>query len=173
MPLATCPECQRHVKVGEATCPFCNVTLPLDMSSRVQYRPPDPRRFGRAALVSFSAVIASATAACGSDDGSSEDVGQKQGQGDGTGGMTTAEAGVPGAGGFVGTGGEVGQPVYGIPVDPPMEPMPQPEYGVSIDFDAQAPGDNPVSDAGADADNNTNPGPLPTPVYGIPIDRSK
>jgi hypothetical protein len=86
---------------------------------------------------------------------------------------------------MVGAGGEVGQPVYGIPVDPPIEPMPQPEYGVAIDWDAEAPDANqPVpTDAGVNTDASSDAsdgspvdgsgGAVNTPVYGIPIDQEK
>jgi hypothetical protein len=75
-----------------------------------------------------------------------------------------------GAGGVstAGTGGQLAQPVYGIPVDEPDAGtnIGQPEYGVPIDFDASAPE---PADAGADPDG----GPQVQPVYGIPIDPSE
>jgi hypothetical protein len=206
MPLATCPECLRHVKVGEVSCPFCEAALPADLSSRVQNRPIDSRRFGRAALVSFSAVLASSASACGSDDDSPDQIQQKQGP-DGAGGSQASGGRSSGASGgssggdagmgvggqfagtggqFAGTGGQVGTPVYGAPIDPPWEPMPQPEYGVANDWDAEAPG--PPDDAhrtdSGDGESNTggcngivavkpDGGEIcnvPVPVYGIAVE---
>jgi hypothetical protein len=165
MSLATCPECRRHVKVTETACPFCNVTLPSDMAARVQHRPPNRSRFGRAALVSFSAVVATSAVACGSDE---DDTGSDQnGQHGGGAGGEAADGGPGGAastggssvGGTAGasvggSGGQIAQPVYGIPIDYPDANIGQPEYGVPIDVDASTPG------AGGSAQ----------PVYGIAID---
>jgi hypothetical protein len=174
MPLATCPECSRHVKVTESRCPFCESELPRDLAGRVLYRPPHPGRFGRAALVTFGAALTAASSlGCSSDSDDTRD--DKYGQGEagttGTGGGATAtDAGaLGGSGGAAGAstggfGGDVSQPVYGIPVEAGDPNIGQPEYGVPIDFDAGDPGAiNPVD--GGDGDDMGA-----QPVYGLPAD---
>jgi len=62
MHLAPCPQCLRHVRVDASTCPFCEGALALDAT------PPalPTRRLGRAAMVAFGTVVATAAAAaCG------------------------------------------------------------------------------------------------------------
>jgi hypothetical protein len=53
-----CPGCSRHIKRGDAICPFCGATASVDIGPRRILA----RRLSRAAL--FAAV--GATAACGS-----------------------------------------------------------------------------------------------------------
>lgn len=68
--LVPCPDCDRHVRIIEAVCPFCGETLPASLRNRVA--PPLPtQRLGRAARFAFGAVAAGAlaTTACSSDDG--------------------------------------------------------------------------------------------------------
>jgi hypothetical protein len=50
-PLAPCPSCKRHVRVGVASCPFCATTL-----SALRARNSLPRALTRAAI--FSAALA-------------------------------------------------------------------------------------------------------------------
>ena len=50
-PLAPCPSCQRHVRVGAASCPFCATTLPALRARNIV-----PRALTRAAI--FSAALA-------------------------------------------------------------------------------------------------------------------
>ena len=197
MPLATCPHCARHVKTTESTCPFCESTLPTDLAARAQYRPANPNRFGRAALVTFGAALAAGTTACSSDDDATgggigqQSVGGSAGSGGGntdggadeggaaSGGVGGSTAGSGGMGGNTagsggasigGGGGEVAQPVYGIPVDPDPDPnIGQPEYGVPIDYDAGTPAPNPV-DAGGETNDPPEGGPNIQPVNGLPTD---
>jgi hypothetical protein len=62
--LCPCPGCSRHVRVSDATCPFCSATL--DASFRASPRPVAPSvRLSRAALVAFGSGTLSLAAACG------------------------------------------------------------------------------------------------------------
>ena len=72
--LVPCPGCNRHVRNSEASCPFCDRELDLARSPA----PAVPTtRIGRAALFTFSATLAGATAlaACGGESESNDDGG--------------------------------------------------------------------------------------------------
>ncbi|HYQ00226.1 MAG TPA: hypothetical protein VER96_16230 [Polyangiaceae bacterium] len=57
--LVPCPECNRHVRVSETACPFCETALDLAATPE----PVLPReRLSRAATLAFGATFASATA---------------------------------------------------------------------------------------------------------------
>ena len=60
--LVPCPACDRHVRVSEATCPFCTAPLPVDLARRAV--PAAPRRLGRAAAFTFG-LVALGTPSCG------------------------------------------------------------------------------------------------------------
>jgi len=65
--LVPCPECNRHVRVSETACPFCETALDLAGTPE----PVLPReRLSRAATLAFGATLASATAlaACSGTD---------------------------------------------------------------------------------------------------------
>lgn len=103
--LVPCPNCQRHVRQSESTCPFCQMALSLDHIPL----PELPRsRLGRAATFAFGATLVGATTllACG---GESE---TKEGGG-GAGGKAGASSGGTSAGQAQGGTG-IG-PVYGAP----------------------------------------------------------
>lgn len=60
MALRPCPSCARHVRISEATCPFCAVTLGVYEAPPVR----EPvRPTSRAALVFFGAAATVATVA--------------------------------------------------------------------------------------------------------------
>ena len=109
--LVPCPECSRHVRASEATCPFCAV--PLDLAGTPEPQLPKTR-LGRAATFAFGATLvsASALAACSGSD-------ETPGSG-GSGGTTAtagsggAAAGTAGANNLGGTGGGA-MAVYGAP----------------------------------------------------------
>lgn len=91
--LAPCPQCLRHVRVDASTCPFCEGALALDAT------PPalPTRRLGRAAMVAFGTVVATAAAAaCGNGrppaDGASA---ASSTSGDGTGSTTATTTAEP------------------------------------------------------------------------------
>jgi hypothetical protein len=64
--LAGCPACARHVRVDEASCPFCGTSLPEAFHVRPVPRAP-PGRLSRAALYALGAAgTVSASIACGS-----------------------------------------------------------------------------------------------------------
>jgi hypothetical protein len=92
--LVPCPSCQRHVRAGEGSCPFCAVSLELAAM-------PPPRlprsRLGRAATFAFGATIAGLTSLSACSDGEDDD-------GSGGGAGVTGSGGASGAGGS-GTGG--------------------------------------------------------------------
>jgi hypothetical protein len=100
--LVPCPECNRHIRVTEAACPFC--ALPLDLAATPE--PQLPRaRLSRAATLAFGATLVSATAlaACSSD----SDGGGK--------GPSGGAAGMAGAAGAAQAGAGTVGPVYGAP----------------------------------------------------------
>lgn len=57
--LVPCAGCGRHVKAGEAACPFCG-----GAPSEPIARPLPSARLGRAATFAFGAALAAATAGC-------------------------------------------------------------------------------------------------------------
>lgn len=67
--LIPCPGCQRHVRMGDAACPFCGVSVRSSTASRTVSRPSAGLK--RAALFALSATVAAS--ACGSE---SEDSGK-------------------------------------------------------------------------------------------------
>ena len=68
--LAPCSGCSRHVRVTEASCPFCGEALPLGYGTRLVARQRPEGRLGRAAKFAFGAAVAGAIAStgCGGDD---------------------------------------------------------------------------------------------------------
>ena len=108
--LLPCPECQRHVRKTEASCPFCGEALSL------AHLPPavlPTRRLGRAATFAFGASVVGATALVGCSDGDDSGGGQAVygAPAAGIGGMNVG--GAPN-GGNLNQGGSA-QPVYGAP----------------------------------------------------------
>ena len=102
--LIPCPNCNRHVRQAEQSCPFCNAELSLAHVPQPQL----PRsRLGRAATFAFGASIVGAATltGCSSTDDS------KEGKG-GSAGMSTG-----GSAGHAGqaSGGTGITPVYGAP----------------------------------------------------------
>ncbi len=57
MPFVPCPSCRRHVRAGDAACPFCSEALPASL----QAVPAATQRLGRGALFAFAVSVA----ACG------------------------------------------------------------------------------------------------------------
>jgi hypothetical protein len=124
MSLLACPECDRHIRLSEATCPFCDADVGAAAASFAP-RPIPTERMSRAAMMAFAAASLGA-AACGGDTTSSPgnlpltDAGP-DGANMGVGGMPAYGAppptgGIGGAGGVApSTGGQLGMPVYGAP----------------------------------------------------------
>jgi|HubBroStandDraft_2_1064218.scaffolds.fasta_scaffold130833_1 hypothetical protein len=80
-----CPVCSRHVKGGDATCPFCGATASIEISPK----PTVAARLSRAALFAAGAVGAAvATASCGSMYGGPPGTHVENGSGDSTGSET-------------------------------------------------------------------------------------
>jgi hypothetical protein len=123
-----CPDCSRHVRVHEMSCPFCGASLSLTQ----QPSTPSPLpRLARAAALALSAALASATvlASCG---GRHRPTGGGKGGSAGSSGRTGTggSAGKAGSGGSAGVGGGgvgglagagglgVGIPIYGASPPP-------------------------------------------------------
>ena len=118
--LLPCPECQRHVRKTEASCPFCGEALSL------AHLPPavlPTRRLSRAATFAFGASVVGATVlvGCSSDDDSGGTVTHYGAPPAGMGGKGAGGSAVYGAppsgatnGGNLNQGGSA-QPVYGAP----------------------------------------------------------
>jgi hypothetical protein len=95
--LHPCPECQRHIRKTESTCPFCGESVSLGhLPAHVLPR----KRMGRAATFAFGATVVGATAIVSCSDGSDVDNG-------------VAVYGAPPAAGAGGSFG--GSAVYGAP----------------------------------------------------------
>ena len=113
--LVPCPECQRHVRKTEASCPFCGEALSL---SHLPPRVLPTRRLGRAATFAFGAGVVGATALIGCSDGSDDGgvVAVYGAPAAGMGGMNAGSGGKTdgGSGGSLSQGGSA-QPVYGAP----------------------------------------------------------
>ena len=62
--LRPCPGCSRHVRVSDATCPFCGVALGASFGAAPVPVSPSVR-LSRAALVAFGTGTLSLAAACG------------------------------------------------------------------------------------------------------------
>jgi hypothetical protein len=102
--LEPCPGCQRHVKIDEPRCPFCETALG-EHFGQLPARAMPTKRLGRAALFAFgvgatSPLIASCAADHKDDDekqndGGADDEGDGEGDGD---------------------DGNI-QPAYGLPAD--------------------------------------------------------
>src|SRR5438093_9085548 len=103
-PLVVCPECSRHLRPSEPTCPFCNADV-RDAISKMPRRAIPTERLGRTALMAFAA--ANLGIACGSEVVTPV-YGAPYVPPDGA-------AGYGGAGGSAGAGGFVGNPHYGSP----------------------------------------------------------
>jgi hypothetical protein len=58
-PLLLCSGCQRHVKIGSSSCPFCQCNLAATHFRAVEAPLPDTRGWKRAALFSFGAALSS------------------------------------------------------------------------------------------------------------------
>ena len=64
-PLFPCPACTRHVRVSEAVCPFCQVSLSDEFRAQSAPRPPTGR-LGRAALSALGAGTIVLASSCSS-----------------------------------------------------------------------------------------------------------
>jgi hypothetical protein len=99
LPLVPCAACQRHIRVSEALCPFCGVSL--GAAERAVKPPTLPRkRIGSLAVVAFrTTALGAVIAACGANTGEPTD--------DNPDGGADAGAGSSGIGGSnaTGTGG--------------------------------------------------------------------
>lgn len=171
-PLVLCPECQRHLRSNETTCPFCGADV-RDAMSHLAPRAIPMERLGRTALLAFAAANLG-VAACGGEVGAPApgpmpmphygappyDAAFNTG-GAGTGGTPSTggsgsggrvfTGGAPSAGGF-NTGGII--PPYGIP---PLPPEPPSAGGSSSSGGAP--------NAGTGGDANTG-GEMGIPIYG-------
>jgi hypothetical protein len=123
MNLHPCPECQRHVKSDERTCPFCATELSSGELSSPETSAParatqdsriKGRRLGRAALFAMGGLAV----ACGgraedTESDSDLDRGDGDGEWDGDGDSDGFSAGGGATGGWVGSGGVYGAPPAG------------------------------------------------------------
>lgn len=125
--LTPCPQCQRHVRNTDTTCPFCEQAL---TRSGFPARPLPRARLGRAATFAFGATLLSTTAfiGCGGESqskkggGAGTSSGGNASGGNASGG--TASGGVASGGTLFGggsgelTGGTGVVPPYGSPPVP-------------------------------------------------------
>jgi hypothetical protein len=93
--LSPCPSCNRHVRVEETACPFCNGALPA--RPRDQMPATARPRLSRAALFTAGATLLGAAACSSSSNNTDAGAG-------GTGG--THQDGAAGTGGHGGSGGQ-------------------------------------------------------------------
>lgn len=160
--LLPCPGCARHVRAGEAQCPFCLASI----GDATAPAPPTPiARLGRSATFAFGAAVAatiqvtgcsSPTTPGGTDSGIREDAGAVDAQ------MAESDAGAEPV-----DGGPA--PLYG---GPPTDSGPEGvDAGSGSDVDGgggPAPAYGaPPSDAGPMAQEDAGGGG-PVPLYGAP-----
>ena len=135
--LPPCPDCQRHVRKTETSCPFCGQALALsDLPAAVLPR----SRLGRAATFAFGATLASATAlvACG---------GESEGKKESAGGTASG-----GAGAGQSPGGTGIAPPYGVPAGGTENDTGGTGFGVGLVYGAPS-----VSDGGDSGDGGVPP----------------
>jgi hypothetical protein len=103
--LTPCPECQRHVRKTETSCPFCGQALSL---SHLPTPALPGSRLGRAATFAFGATLIGATSlvGCGGESEGKKDRGSGGASGGTMPGSTTA-GDSPGGAGIA--------PLYGAP----------------------------------------------------------
>lgn len=114
-PLVPCPECARHVRASETSCPFCRASLE---ASRVSDPLLPTERLGRASLLGFQGLVraglvaatSSALLACSDVEGGAAPVPP---YGLPAVGGTTSSGGVGGAGGSTDNGGAAGESFAG------------------------------------------------------------
>ncbi len=67
--LVPCPSCSRHVRAADASCPFCDHELPVNLAAKAI--PGTARRLSRAAFFTFATAVGAISAVavgCGGDD---------------------------------------------------------------------------------------------------------
>lgn len=64
--LAACPSCARHVRLSEATCPFCARALPAVLRAAPAPQPP-ATRLSRNGLYVFGVASVALSSACGGE----------------------------------------------------------------------------------------------------------
>jgi hypothetical protein len=124
MSLIPCPTCRRHVRVGDATCPFCASALPHDHASRAV--PSASTRLGRSALFAFAVSVS----ACGAST-ESEPVVTDTGTTKGDTGTTNGDTGNAADTLVNDTGGPVA--AYGAPADTGPVDTGSPDTGTTDD----------------------------------------
>jgi hypothetical protein len=118
--LVPCPDCERHIRRREASCPFCGASV-AEALQGAPVRQLPATRLGRFALYTFAAASIGATA-CGGDDAEpgpgTGGAGGKSGAGgqNSTGGKQNATGGGDQGGGAVALYGAA--PLYGLPASP-------------------------------------------------------
>ncbi len=76
--LKPCPQCQRHIRLSEQACPFCQHALPASFSSSAR-RPRPEARVGRAATFVLGLSLSSAAVGCKDDADKNEESQQDAG----------------------------------------------------------------------------------------------
>lgn len=161
MRLEPCPQCERHVRVSEANCPFCGASVKESFASLAERNMPTSR-LGRAALFAFGAAAVASAVAC-SDEPDVVDDDKDASVKD----ASVKDASVTDASRPVFEGGIA--PIYGAPIfKPDASTLPEagviaPPYGVPIFPDAA------VNDAGnTDASTRRDSGGF-IPLYGLAV----
>lgn len=132
--LTPCEGCNRHVLSSEVQCPFCSARVTSAMRAREPRLP--TKRLGRAAMVAFSATVATvATTACGGDE-ESDDTRQPSSENTS---MPSASTN-PSMSGSMGNLPSPSPAPSGTPTSPSGEPMAVALYGVAIDPGLVPPG---------------------------------
>jgi hypothetical protein len=128
--LTPCPGCRRHVRAGDAMCPFCGSVLDAAPRSPLRVSP----RLGSLAKVTFQVALASAAlTACGGETSTDTDD-KSTGPGNVAGGAGGKAMG--GSGGVAGQGpmNDDSLPNTGgtLVIDPPPEPDPVEDAGAPV-----------------------------------------
>jgi hypothetical protein len=161
--LAACPSCARHVRLSEATCPFCAHALPAELRAAPAPRPP-PARLSRNGLYVFGVASVALSSACGGEFIASK--GSEDAQAD-----AVDDGSIAPLYGLADAGPDhhAWLPPYGI--SPPIEAGPVPDAQTDGHFAGDAGYGGPAFDGGADgepSDTGSGSDVLSVgPAYGI------
>jgi hypothetical protein len=174
-PLALCPECQRHLRRSETTCPFCSADL-REAFAAIAPRAIPTDRLGRTALLAFAAANLG-VAACGGETSGPAPAPETGGSvampvygapppTGGVGGRSNMTGGASANTGGYNTGGVIVAPPYGIP---PIPPGSGGDFGMA-EYGAPPPppgsgGLAGIGGSGSAGDSNTG-GDMAIPIYG-------
>jgi hypothetical protein len=151
MSLVACPDCSRHIRTTEVTCPFCSAAVAAAIASAAP-RPIPSERLSRAAMVAFTAASLGAAACSGTVTSTGSGV-QPHRDGATDGAQMTGTGG-----GNLNTGGDMPIVFYGAPFPP----------GGSSNAGGTSAGAGGTSNTGTGGASTSTGGRTILPLYGGP-----